>query len=625
MPKVSIIIRTFNEEKHLGNLLQSIKNQHYRDYEILVVDSGSIDKTLDIAKKFSARIIEIKSRDFTFGYSLNIGCQNAKGEYLVIVSAHTLPLNNKWLGNLVKHFNDKNVAMVYGKQIATGNTRLSEKRDFKRLFGNSLLRFDGSSYYANNANSAIRKQLWQEHNFKQDLFGLEDLQWAKHMIQKKYSIIYEPKSTVHHIHDEDWNQIYSRYRREAIAARQIGLSNPPQSQPNVLWLIESIIKDIQLFFSELSFSHLKDIIHFRYTQWLGTKRGWYYYADIESNKDMFTLHYPSSNYGVVISAQSKANFKEIPLPETKPGDVLIKVAYVGVCRTDLEVYDGDLGYYKKGIAKYPIIPGHEFSGTIVKIGVNNRVDWKIGDRVVGECILSCGKCSYCIKGSNIACSQRKEVGVMNYNGAYAKYIVLPANYIHKIPDEVDLKTASLAEPLAVVLRALRRVPDQVMKNRSKCAVIGAGPIGHLSAQVILNSGHDVVVFDKNQNRLEFLKDQTTTSQEVKNLNQFDLIIEATGSEQALKQVLRQSRTGSILLILGFPYARIEYNFEDVVGNEKFIIGSVGGAAQDFKKALEILPQIDTSNFTKTVLPLHQFSKAWKYQRSLKYLKVLLEA
>ncbi len=622
MPKTSIIVRTFNEEKHLGNLLQSIKNQNYSDYEVLVVDSGSTDRTLDIAEKFSAKIIEIKSRDFTFGYSLNIGCQNARGEYIVMVSAHALPFNNKWLSNLIKHFDDKNVAMVYGKQIAAGNTRLSEKRDFKRLFGDSLLRFNGSSYYANNANSAIRKKLWQEYNFRQDLFGLEDLEWAKHMIEKKYSVVYEPESIIYHIHDEDWNQVYNRYRREAIAARQIGLLNPPQANPSILWLVENIIKDLMLFFSELSFFHLKDIIHFRYTQWLGTRNGWYHPANADFDK--LILHYPSSNYGVVISDKSQAKFKEIPLPEMKPGDALIKVAYVGVCRTDLEVFDGTLGYYNNGMAEYPIIPGHEFSGTIAKIGANNRHNCKAGDRVVGECILSCGECSYCLKGSSIACKERKEVGVMNYNGAYAKYIVLPANHVHKIPDEVDFKTATLAEPLAVVLRALRRVPDQTIKNKSKCAIIGAGPIGHLCAQVLLNLGHDVVVFDKNQNRLEFLAEQVKTLQELKDLNQFDLIVEATGSEQALEQVLEQSRTGSTLLVLGFPYGQIKYNFEDVVGNEKFIIGSVGGASQDFKKALEMLPQIDTSNFTKTVLPLSQFSKAWNYQHSLKYLKILLE-
>ena len=83
MKEASIIIRTLNEEKHIGNLLSAIEEQDYKNYEIIIVDSGSTDKTLEIAQKFPAKILKIESRDFTFGYSLNLGCKASKGKYLV--------------------------------------------------------------------------------------------------------------------------------------------------------------------------------------------------------------------------------------------------------------------------------------------------------------------------------------------------------------------------------------------------------------------------------------------------------------------------------------------------------------------------------------------------------------
>ena len=623
MLETSIIIRTFNEEKHIENLLKAIKKQDYSDYEIVLVDSGSTDSTLKIARSFCDNIIEIESRDFTFGYSLNVGCKHAQGKYLVMVSAHTLPSNRQWLSNLIKHFKDEKVAMVYGKQLATKSTRFSEEQDFKKLFGNSFLKLDNSSYYANNANSAIRKKIWQEHNFDEDLFGLEDIESAKYITEKGFNIVYEPKAAMYHIHNEDWNQVYNRYRREAIAARQIGIVYPPQVNPKAFWLIENIFKDFFAILPNFSFPNLKDIIHFRYTQWLGTRRGWYHDVHIDINKEKHDLYYPSGNEAVVISGKSQVNFQKTPFPEIKPSDVLIQVAYVGVCGTDLDVYDGTLGYYNNGMAKYPIIPGHEFSGTIIKTGANSRDKWKLGDRVIGECILSCGECLFCLKGSNVACDKRREVGVMNYNGAYAQFIALPANHVHKISNNLDLKTASLAEPLAVVLRALRRIESRIKPN-DKCAVIGAGPIGNLCAQVLSSRGHKVTAFDRDQSRLELLKENIEVSNEIKNLNNFDLIVEAAGSVDALKSVLTQSRADSTILLLGFPYGDINYNFENIVGNEKFIVGSVGGASQDFKKALELLPQINTSHFTEKVLPLNEFLKAWELQRSLKYLKIILK-
>lgn len=133
---------------------------------------------------------------------------------------------------------------------------------------------------------------------------------------------------------------------------------------------------------------------------------------------------------VVIESAGKAVLKEVDVPETRPGEVLIEVAYVGVCSTDLEILDGTLGYYRFGRADYPITPGHEFSGVIAKVGTN-VTHVKKGDPVVAECIQSCSDCHHCRAGNPMACAHRKELGVFGKNGAYSEYISVPVRFVHR--------------------------------------------------------------------------------------------------------------------------------------------------------------------------------------------------
>ena len=135
----------------------------------------------------------------------------------------------------------------------------------------------------------------------------------------------------------------------------------------------------------------------------------------------------------------------------------------------------------------------------------------------------------------------------------------------------------------------------------------------------------MTVFDKNQERLAFLKNEiVTVSQNIRDLARFDLIVEATGAADVLKKVLEESRFDSTLLLLGFPYGNLSYNFEDVVGQEKVIIGSVGGREEDFDEALKLLPLLNILPFTQNVLPLENFKEAWKLQQESKRLKIILK-
>lgn len=616
MPETSIVIRTYNEEKHIGNLLRAIEKQYYKNHEVIIVDSSSTDKTREIAEQFKVKIIKIESHDFTFGYALNIGIEASKGKYIICASAHVLPLDNHWLNRMVRPFKDEKVAMVYGRQFGFETSKFSEKLDFQRLFSSPSFNSKVVLDYANNANSAVRKSVWEKRRFDVYLFGIEDVDWARAAIEKGYYINYEPEAAVYHIHNEEWHQVYNRYRREAIAAARIGLVHPPQSRLEFYWLLIRLIDDTLRSFPNWSFQRLEEILRFRYYQWKGSRQGWFNDRGLDLDRNKQELFFSEANQAVLIEAKHKAKLVKIPLPELKPGDILIKVDYVGVCRTDLEVYDGTLGYYRDGLANYPIVPGHEFSGTVAKIGANNRYRerFKIGEKVVAESILSRGKIS-----------ERKEVGVINHNGAYSQFVIVPGSFAHHLPAGLeDQRVATLAEPLAVVLRALRRIGERLSQSKS-VAIIGAGPVGNLCAQTLSTAGYKVTVYDKNLGRLKLLEDKVERiSTVLDGLEKFDTIIEITGAKEVLEQVLKQSRLDSTILLLGFPYGDLDYNFEDLVGNEKVIVGSVGAEKRDFPEALKLLAKLDTKAFTDTVMPLKDFKKAWDLQRSGKHLKILLK-
>ena len=615
MPETSIIIRTYNEEKHIGNLLRAIGTQDYKDYEIIVVDSSSTDKTLEIVEEFKVKTISIESRDFTWGYALNVGCRESQSKYLVFASAHVLPVDNQWLSNLISPLKDEKAAMVYGRHTHVKESKFSEKRDFKKFFSTSSVNPNVPVDYANNANSAIRKSLWDKKPFDEYLFGLEDIDWARAMIKQGYVVRYEPKAAVYHIHNEVWPQIFNRYRREAIAAFRIGLKHPPQSELGFFHLFKNLVVDFLYSTPNWSPKRLEEILRFRYYQWKGSRQGWFHDRDLDLDKDKQELWFSEANQVVLIENKHRAVLTKIPLQEMKPGDILIKVDYVGVCRTDIEVYDGTLGYYRDGLANYPIVPGHEFSGTIVKIGANNkyRERFKVGETVVGECILSRGEDGV-----------RKEVGVINHNGGYGQFILMPGSFVHHVPKGLDQKTAAMTEPLAVVLRAMRRIRSRLSKDAS-IVVIGAGPIGHLCSKVLVHEGYEVSVFDKNIDRLNLLKNKVfKTYSSMDNLERFDVIIEATGSKVLLEKVLKHSKFDSTILLLGFPYGNINYNFENLVGEEKVMIGSVGSEKEDFAQALKLLPKLDMAPFTKVVMPLENFEKAWQLHKTSKYLKILLK-
>ena len=195
---VSIIIRARNEEKWISSCLSSVFRQECNDFEVILVDNCSSDRTVEKAGMFPVKKI-LSIEEFLPGRALNLGIRHSTGRYIVCLSAHCIPKNEKWLGNLLSNFNGPKIAGVYGRQEPMAFTKDVDKRDLINLFGLDR-RVQEKDPFFHNANSMIRREIWQEFPFSETATNIEDRLWAKEILGKGFCIVYEPDASVYHYH-----------------------------------------------------------------------------------------------------------------------------------------------------------------------------------------------------------------------------------------------------------------------------------------------------------------------------------------------------------------------------------------------------------------------------------------
>ncbi len=269
----SIVIRTFNEARYLDELLEMANDQDMRgrNHEVVLVDSGSTDATLDIAQKHGCRIVHINKEEFTFGRSLNLGCAAAEGEHLVFISGHCVPCDRDWLWNLTQPLREGRLSYSYGSQVGRDTTKFSEEQVFRQTYGSGA---KPHPYFVNNANAALLRSAWLEFPFDEDLSGLEDMHLGKRLVSKGHHVGFAEDAAVYHIHDETWSQVRWRYEREALALQEIDHSLHMSRRDLIRCIVRAVRMDSRRAREEGCLrKELLDIIRFRTCQYWGSYTG----------------------------------------------------------------------------------------------------------------------------------------------------------------------------------------------------------------------------------------------------------------------------------------------------------------------------------------------------------------
>lgn len=307
--------------------------------------------------------------------------------------------------------------------------------------------------------------------------------------------------------------------------------------------------------------------------------------------------------------KDRIELKEIRTPTPVGAEALVKVSMAGICKTDLELVKGYMGF--QGVL------GHEFVG-LVQEATDGA--W-IGKRICGDINFGCGDCSDCKKGLSRHCPHRTVLGILNQNGAFAEYLTLPVTNLYEIPTSIPDQSAVFVEPLAAALEILEQIK---IEPNYAVAVIGAGKLGLLICQVLKLTGCDILLVGKHQRKLAVAESwgvATTLLHQVPE-EKFDLVVEASGSTSGFSTALRLVRPRGTIVLKSTYHGNLELNAARLVVDEINVVGSRCGP---FSAAIRILQQglVDVESLIDTVYPFDQALEALERAKSPESLKVLL--
>ena len=276
----------------------------------------------------------------------------------------------------------------------------------------------------------------------------------------------------------------------------------------------------------------------------------------------------------------KMTLKEVEKPRPRAGEVLIRTKSVGVCGSDLEIYTGGFAP-----AISPLILGHEACGVVEEVteGVDNI---RVGERVVIDPGIFCGKCEFCRKGSYWQCDHRDILGMQTHNGAYAEFFVMPGMSCYTIPDDMNWDEAALIDILADPLHSMNMIPLRIGET---AAVFGPGPGGLCFVQLAKIAGASMVILiGTREERLELGKKlgaditinikKKSALDEIMNITRgrgVDIGIEASGSTQALADTLKVTRKQGRVMVFGIYNDNARLDMQDMHRRELTIFGSSG--------------------------------------------------
>ncbi len=295
-----------------------------------------------------------------------------------------------------------------------------------------------------------------------------------------------------------------------------------------------------------------------------------------------------------------------PLPQTAPGESLVRVRCAGICNTDLEIVKGYMGF--RGIL------GHEF------VGVVEDGELK-GERVVGEINAYCGECPTCRRGDATHCPNRTTLGIMGRDGAFAEFLVLPTRNLHRVPSSVCDAHAVFVEPLAAACEITDRLH---VRPTDRVCVLGDGKLGLLAAQVLSLTGCDLMVIGRNTDKLAILERRGIAASQDSTLadGQYDYVVDCTGQASGFDLARRLVRPRGTLVLKSTFHGVQETAFATFVVDEISIVGSRCGP---FSPALRLLEKrlVDVDSMISAEFPIARGVQALEHASEKGVLKDLI--
>ncbi|MDR7544146.1 MAG: alcohol dehydrogenase catalytic domain-containing protein [Armatimonadota bacterium] len=323
---------------------------------------------------------------------------------------------------------------------------------------------------------------------------------------------------------------------------------------------------------------------------------------------------------------------QVNRPHPARGEVVVRVAYAGICGTDLEIYTGRMPFVRMGWVPLPQTLGHEWSGIVDEVG-EGVTEFAPGDRVTGDVTISCRMCEYCKAGRYNICPNRRSVGIIRKDGAFAEFLVMPIHHVYKLPEGLSLEDAAVTEPASCALHAVQRLgPDP----GDRIVVIGDGTLGLLALQAARAVGAGrVVLIGSHDEKLAIARQlgaYATVNRHRDDVVQAPLdllggkvegVIEASGNAAAFGSALRLLRPGGRMVIISIyhePVSSADLAF--VATNEIVLSGTLAGP-NVFPGLLRLMAEgaIRTRPLITQRLPLAQVPDAFQKIESRSELSV----
>jgi D-arabinitol dehydrogenase (NADP+) len=319
---------------------------------------------------------------------------------------------------------------------------------------------------------------------------------------------------------------------------------------------------------------------------------------------------------------------DVEIPGINDCEVLIKNSYAGFCGTDFKIFNGDY------VARYPLIPGHEFSGIVEKVGGNVK-GVKAGQRVAIEHTITCGTCYYCKRNEQNLCINRGSYGT-TANGGFAQYSKVSESCIHILSDKVSLKEAALQEPLGCAILGFEKIN---IRFGDKALIFGIGPIGLILLQLLNIRGvSGVTMIDVHEDKIKIGKrfgasevfiNNEDLDDKLRGVSEygFDLVIDATGLIKVCEQLFKFVNKGARILFFGHPdhEAKISISPYQIHKNDLSIYGSFS-VKRNTAQALELLEnkRVNLEGIISHEFKLTEFAEAFELAKTGKFTKIMFD-